>query len=342
MLLFHHRRHNELAEKAARLFPIRFSRGEDTMPGHAWQASVTYRQQKQNAGFHLASLEPGLVNGIPAAIRMRFGDAPIAARARITAEQTSLKKPKIKDEELVDVFLDEQASVRLTWRRIGTGATPTSVSGDGNAGLSLSFEKVPDFFKRLGVRDASTNPLNYEALIENVRYLAACDLVLTQPRPVIFTQLTAEDVVAGTQVTASPGYILPQDRQPRVVALSKYTPAAEEPISPRDAIYRQFTDPPLDQVHLSTVYALSPPNSSSEAVDGSWQIFVKYNLHWNLAHASRVQTFSPPAPITLFTGLAAGLGDTLFNWILSNNNDWTAALANLLSANRAYGKFIAI
>ena len=273
---------------------------------------------------------------------MVLKEAPLDTQERIKKERYEQKKPKLADTAMVDSFLDENASVRLHWRRIGTGANPTSITATGNNGISYTFEKVPEFFKRLGVKDASNNPLGYESLDLNVRYLTACDLVLHQPRPTIFTSLTTESVVGGTQLTAAPGYQIPKDLQPRVTALEKFVAVTEEPISPRDVLYREFTDPPADLVHLSTVYALSPTNPESENPDASWKIFVKYNIHWNLVHASRVQTYNPPNRLTLFTALAAGVGDTLFNFILAQNNDWAAALANLVSSNRAYGKFFAV
>lgn len=339
MLFIHREIHNTAVRAADRVFPFTLSSEASRMPDHAWGLSVIYIKQKTENGHFWARITPGMVNGLPAAIKMEYKNAPLDAVTRIKEKLAKQGKTKLRDTDMVDVYLDESASLKLMWRRIGLGAAPTNTDYDKDGKLVSIYEKIPDFFKRLGVNDAQSNmrPEN-----TNFRYLAACDLVLNQPRPIISTELTAEAGIVGTFVTASPDYIVPIDVQPRVVAMPKFKAPTEEPISPRDALYRQFTDPPADLAHLSTVYALSPLNPSTEEINESWQIFVKYNIHWNLAHASRVQTFKPPSRITLFTGLVAGLGDFLFNYILSNNNDWAAALSNLMMSSRAYGKFYAV
>jgi len=102
------------------------------------------------------------------------------------------------------------------------------------------------------------------------------------------------------------------------------------------------TDFPEDELLVCTVYLLSPPGAdSSTALDGTWQPYVSHNLFYNLNHASQnlATVKSPPGPITIYTGLAGGLGDAIANQDLATINDAAAALASGLVNVTQEGKF---
>lgn len=342
-MFFPSHRHNAAVRRASELLP--WQTHVLPAPGrtHPWQVRPVWNAKKTTpaGGYWTAVMEPGLVNGLPAAVRMNVADLSGPQRTRVRQEAEKAGRTMPPDTAQVDVFLDEQPQLRLNWRRIGTGAAGTVTEQGGE--LVIRQEPVPEFFKRLGVQDASTNPLGYEATpTQGVRYLAATDLVLNQPRVAVQSEVTVGAAVDGTITSVQPTYAIPADRQPRVVSFSKFDPPASPALTPQDLFFAPFQELPLDQLHLSTLYALSPWNSPGEDIDGNWTIYFKYNLHWNLAHASRIAEAITVPPLTLFTGLAAGIGDALYNFILANNNDFAQAAANLITANNQGGRFHAV
>lgn len=342
-MFFHNHRHNAAVRRAAELLP----RQTHVLPApgrtHPWQVRPVWIEKKASAagGDWVAVMEPGLVNGLPASVRMNVADLSEEQRTRVRQEAEKAGRPMPPATSQVDVFLDEQPQLRLNWRRIGTGAAGTVTEQDGE--LVIRQEPVPEFFKRLGVKDASTNPLGYETTpTQGVRYLAASDLVLNQPRVAVQSEVTVGAAVDGTIVSVQPTYLVPPDRQPKIVSFAKFDPPSPPTLTPQDLFFAPFQELPLDQLHLSTLYALSPWDPASAQIDGNWTIYFKYHVHWNLAHASRIAEAIRVQPLTLFTGLAAGVGDTLFNFILSNNNDFAQAAANLITANNQGGRFHAV
>jgi hypothetical protein len=334
--------HNALVRQAQQLLPYTYDEIKSPARHHPWQISPIWKARPgPSQGHWVAVLEPGMVNGLPAAVKMVVRDLTDEQRERIRREAETAGKAMPPEDAEVDVFLDEQAQLRLNWRRIGTGAAGNLTVVDGE--LQASFEPVPVFFTNLGVKNAEANPLGFERTpTEGVRYLVASDIVLNQLRVAAQSEVTVGAVVDGTITSVQPTFVVPADRQPRVVSLSKFTPPPPPTLTGADLFFDPFQELPLDQLHLSTIYALSPWNPPSQDVDGNWTIFFQYNLHWNLAHATRIAEAIRVQPLTLFTGLAAGIGDTLFNFILANNNDFAQAAAKLITANNQGGRFHAI
>ena len=256
-----HKRHNRIAEKAGTFFPIRYSEEGKSSRSHPWQVTPVWHIEEKlpSGGYWAAKVNPGLVNGIPAAITMAFEDAPTTAKTRIDEEAKKLNEKKPALTSTHDVFLDEQAEVKLVWRRIGADALPTgAVTGDAQTGVVTGvFEPVPPFFQALGVASAKTNLLEQQA--ETTRYLRACDLIVKQPRLAFANEITVGAVVNGSILSANPTFTVPKDRQPRVEALPKFVPLAQTP-TVQELLVQRFADEPFDQFLLATVYALSAPN----------------------------------------------------------------------------------
>lgn len=336
------RRHNQTAEAAAKLLPIRISAEKAGQRPHPWQIRPQWiaRPTEPGGGYWAGSFLPGLVNGQPPAIRMAFVDAPPAAFSRVLKDRAAAKKPKPKLNERVDVFLDEDAFVRFPWRAIGSDAAPTgSATGNANSGEVLaSFEPVPEFFKRRGVAEANRNLLGPAA--ETQRYLRACDIVLNQPRVGFANEITVGAVLDGSILAANPLFLVPPDEQPRIIAIPKFVLPNTPTIN--DFLVQRFADPPLDQAVLATVYALSPAFISDTRVTASWSIFVRYYVHWNLIHAAqRIRPRTELPRITFFTPLALGLANLNANFILSLNNDFSQALLDMYQQTRLAGIFYA-
>lgn len=340
-----HKRHNRIAEKAGTFFPIRYSEESKASRSHPWQVTPVWHVEEKlpSGGYWSAKVNPGLVNGIPAAITMAFEDAPLAAKERIEEEAKKLNQKKPTLTSTHDVFLDEQAEVELMWRRIGSDANPTgAVTGDADTGVVTGvFEPVPPFFQALGVASANTNLLAEPA--ETTRYLRACDLIVKQPRLAFANEITVGAVVDGSILAANPTFTVPQDRQPRVEALPKFVALAPSP-TPLEVLVQRFADEPFDQFLLATVYALSAPNEQRpDLLTGGWSIYTHQQVHWNLAHATpRIEERKVFTPLTFFSPLAAGLGNFLINSILAENNDFTQALFDLNQQTNLRGKFYAV
>lgn len=342
-MFFQSHRHNEAARRAAQLLP--WQTNVLPAPGrtHPWQVRPVWisKEAMPAGGYWVAVIEAGLVNGLPAAVRMTVADLNEDQKARVKAEAEAARRPMPPDTAQVDVFVDEQAQLRLNWRRIGAGATGTTSVVNGEP--QTSYEPVPLFFRNLGVQNAAAGQAGYESTpTQGVRYLAASDLVLNQPRVATQSEVIVGAAVDGTIVSVQPTYLVPPDRQPMVVSFAKFDPPPPPTLTPRDLFFAPFQELLLDQLHLCTLYALSPWNPASDQVNGNWALYFKYNIHWNLAHASRIAEAVRVQPLTLFTGLAAGVGDTLFNFILSSNNDYAQAAANLIIANNQGGRFYAV
>lgn len=340
-----HKRHNRIAEKAGTFFPIRYSEEGKSSRSHPWQVTPVWRIEEKlpSGGYWAAKVNPGLVNGIPAAITMAFDDAPTAAKARIEEEAKKLNQKKPAFTSTHDVFLDEQAEVELVWRRIGADAGPTgSGTSDADTGVVTGvFEPVPSFFQALGVGSAETNLLAQPA--ETTRYLRACDLIVKQPRLAFANEITVGAVVDGSILATNPTFIVPKNRQPRVEALPKFVARSASP-TPLEFLVQRFADEPFDQVLLATVYALSAPNEQRpDLLTGGWSIYTHQQVHWNLAHATpRIEERKVFTPITFFSPLAAGVGNFLINFVLTENNDFTEALFNLNQQANLRGKFYAV
>ena len=344
-MFFSHRKHNQYVKKAAAFFPIHYEEKPEELRPHPWQIQPIWHNQAKlpSGGYWTAKINPGLVSGIPAAIKMIFEEAPIEAQERIeqAAKDAKQKKPTPNSEH--DIFLDEGAEVKLVWRKIGSDANPTgTATGDADTGkVTGIFEKVPEFFARKGVASANTDLLGEPAKTE--RYLRACDVIIRQPRLAFANEITVGAVVDGSILAANPTFSVPKDRQPRVEALPKFVALASNP-TPLELLVQRFADQPFDEFLLATVYALSAPlEPRPDLLTSAWAIYTQYQTQWNLAHATpRVEERKVFTPITFFSPLAAGVGNLLINSILATNNDFSQAILDLNQQNNLRGKFYAV
>jgi hypothetical protein len=242
----------------------------------------------------------------------------------------------------VNVPLDFEPVIDLAWREIGGDATPESTTADGDEGIKKIFEPVPSYFKKRGVVNAGTT--NFDPNLQ--RRLYACDLVLSMPRPYLVNEISVfpGGVLGGSIISVDAKPVTPPDisEPPSVYATSKYIVAPIQN-SFSDIFFQRFLDEPKDDLHLSTVYALSPPLGAglgTTGIDTTYSLETRYYCHYNLAHATqRVVPRLITPPIRLVTGLAAGLGDVMFNLILSTANDFVQAVLDLFQQRSLRGMF---
>ena len=342
-MFFRSRKHNQAVDKAVRFFPVRVEEQEAPGRAHPWQLRPQWveKPKEPGKGYWTVTPYPGLVNGIPAAVKMAFAEAPLPAQERILAEAEEANQPRPGPEVRVDVFLDEQASLKMQWRAIGSDAAPEgTATGNADTGeVRASFEPVPKFFKRLGVADANPDLLGEQA--ETQRYLRACDVVLNQPRLAFANEVTVGAVVDGSIISANPTFAIPPDRQPRLTATPKYVPIRD--VQRRDLLAMRFIDEPFDQALIATVFALSPPFPQDTQINGGWAIYVRYQIHWNLVHATpRIEVRRELPRITFVTALGLGLANLQIGEILSQNNDYSQALLDLYQQTNLRGTFYAV
>ena len=335
---------HRLLDKVAHYLPIKFDYTAAGSRQHPWQIQAQYYTDPvTNLSYWRASLSPGLVNGFPAKITMKLSDAPAEAKERIRLENIKNNKPVAKDTDRVDVYLDEQAAVKLSFRKIGSDADPDGISGDATSGnVTGVFEKVPDFFKRLGVSDANTNLLAEKS--ETKRLLLACDIVLNQPRVSLTNSISISAAsIDSTLVSINPGFFSPTDREPTVTALPKYV-VPTETTNFADLFFQRFVDSSTDRLHLSTVYLLSPVLPLLDAANlGSWQPFIKYNCHHNLVHATKqIERRDEFVPLSLVVPLAGGVAQPIINYILAENNFFAQAALDFYQQRNLAGKFYAV
>ena len=350
----------KLLHKVEQYLPRQFIyRGASTRP-HPWQIRpVWHKDKKAKSGEWRGIVTAGLVNAIPAYVKMIYAEAPEEAKVRIILksigdlaekkgsgeipkDETKSTIPKPTD--LVKIYLDEMAELKFNWRSIGSDSSPDSVSGDaGSGGITGVFEKVPDFFKRMGVADANPKILGTPA--ESQRLLRACDIVLNQPR--VGLTNTADISAAAidtTLVSINPNFFVPSDTEPYLTAIPKYVSPSAGTTNFDDLIFQRFIDTPTDQFHLATAYLLSPqlPLLDKENLAG-WQCYFKYNCHHNLVHATQqIEKRTEFVPLTLTIPLAGGLAQPSINYILAENNFFAQAALDFYQQRKLNGKFYAI
>ena len=335
----------KLLHKVEQYLPRKFSYTGASSRPHPWQIRPVWHVNKNKKyGEWRGIVTAGLVNAIPAYVKMIYEEAPAEARERIRLANLANKKPEPKPTDLVKIYLDEQAELKFNWRKVGSDASPDSVSGDaGSGGITGVFEKVPDFFKRLGVADA--NPKILDTPAETQRLLLACDIVLNQPRVgLVNTADISAAAIDTTLVSINPSFVLPTDIEPYLGALSKYVSPTASTAKFEDLIFGRFLDTPTDQFHLSTAYLLSPqlPLLNKDDLAG-WQCYFKYNCHHNLVHATQqIEKRTEFVPLTLIIPLAGGLAQPVISYILAEANFFAQAALDFYQQRKLNGKFYAI
>lgn len=316
-------------------YPLKVRAEDPPPPTHAWQVTPEYNDTLRR---WTATVRPGSVNARIATATTTYGRL-----SPETQDWIKLRYPTRpwSDTSTVDLPLDFRPPIDLSWREIGGDATPIAVGGAGGE-IQQTFEIVPAFFLARGVRrpGSTANPAIGQ------RRLFACDLVLRQPRTALINEISSLEggLLGGSILSVNAVSFTPLDstEPPRVVALARFVvPAVQNDFS--DIFFQRFLDEPTDELHLSTIYALSQPledgSSFPEGVDRTFQVMTRYYCHYNLAHATQTLPRVRTPPLTLVTGLAAGLGDVLFNFILATQNDFAQSVVDLFNQRSLRGSF---
>jgi hypothetical protein len=327
---------NEAVRDLASRYPISVQVEKTLPPIHAWSVEPIWDGERKK---WTAKIQAGSVNCKIATIAMSFARSPESFKKYIQAINPD---KKYKPDQRVSVPLDFSPVIDLTWREIGGDAPPTSTTGDGNDGIKKTYEIIPSYFAKRGVVPGGSTDFNPDLQ----RKLYACDLVLSMPRPYLVNEITVlpGGILGGSIISVDPKPVIPPDisEPPSVYAISKYSvPIIQNSFA--DIFFQRFLDEPKDDLHLSTVYALSEPLGTGLGINGidqTYDLAARYYCHYNLAHATqRVVPRLITPPLRLVTGLAAGLGDVMFNLILSTANDFAQAVLDLYQQRSLRGMF---
>ena len=335
---------NAMIDEVSRRLPLRFVRMSRRWV-HPWTIVPEWSDAAEQWVFRI---RPGFVNGVEPEISTLAMLASERTLDRI--EEETGNRPE-KDQS-ADALITEAPQIPVSGTRIiGKGANPDSVSVSASGNIAVKFEKVPEFFIQFGVSDEKlTFQGNLNSGIQEVQseepkepqpLLRACDVVLYVDRPA-----AKLDVIKGNPFLDSFSALLvinygrstPARKRPYLKVTAKYQPIVEADMG---NLLEGAPDPEFDAIQIATIYFISPPGFAPEApMDSTWTTFVKHDQFWNLCHApQKIPDPTPIEPITLQTGLAAGIADPIFNSLLAPGNDaYNTALQVLRNRNLA-GRF---
>ena len=331
---------NAMVDTLWRKIHLGVTSGEASKWRHPWHIAPLWNDTHQRWE---ADIKPGLVNGDDATVLLRLDEAPEATKQR-------LKDKELHASSTVDAKLSEGASLLAgDFRSIGPDAAPTGVSTGADGGSAkLTFEAVPLFFQVRGVGpppkisgDLQDGISQEDQATPDSRLLRALDVVLYKDRPATASTFQQSDGTDGTlfqySVTAQVA-----DNARRLAYLRttpKYSPPP--PDDPLARLLGDWSDTPRDQMWMASVYLMSPEGAAYEsAPDGTWQPFVHHRVFWNLHHG--MNQLEPPLKnenLVLHTGLAAGVGDRINDFLLAQVNDANSALAQFVGRNTIAGRF---
>lgn len=307
---------------------------DDSTFRHPWELSCRWCTDDSLAlgGEWVATVQPGFVNGRDVTIE-------VASARRTDGSAPPRQHVALTDEEPPELAL---GSYRDPTAPSGFGATE-----DGEL-ITMPGEGYPRFFEQLGVKPAwnggKLGADEPESDPNRTRQIRASDVVLITPRIGTRQQVEVRDPFTEAQsVEISTVYLngrlASAPTRNYLVSLPRWTPTAGP--SALDKLMGTAVETEQDELLIATVYFVSPEDAPDDAeVDATWTPYPAYSVFWNLNWASREQTaLTPSPPISLRTGLVAGVADSLFNFLLSPVNDFFNQIEAFLGAADFSGKY---
>ena len=315
---------------------------KDSAARHPW---MTRARWNARLGQWLATVEPGFVNEATPfyralvqeqqAIDPSWGANPLSGLPYFSSAIFSKEKPSDAVRR-VDVPLYLRPAMPMTFRALGFDGSPQY--------------PVPAFFLKMGVVATPRPPTAEEAadgaeLVDtvkpkNLRLLRACDFILHQPRSALTSTITLE---AGPATGFSNvKQTLSTRTQTAGDVLQIFTGVASDrtaqPINPLAGDYEEQT---FDEILVSTVFLLSPPNAPLGSVPNeTWTPYVRHNLFWNVLYEQPAFQPIPGDPGTPYIPpLAAGAAQIVINYLTASINDATDQALNILLGHSMAGRF---
>ena len=325
---------------------------------HPWYTHVIWQAVTKQ---WVAVLKPGFVNGKAPIVLVTYAEAqaqadegtgvdyginPLTGEPYFSAGIFNPPRPD-KDEAVgpgttLAVPLYFNPEISLKWRNIGW---------DGES-------SVPDYFSDRGVNpppkgqtfdeNFNPNPVNLADSTppKGNRLLRAASIILHQPRQALTSTITLEPGIATgiSNVTQTLGIrsAAPGDA---LKVFSGYLSATAA--SQIDPLSGDYEEPNFDEITISTVYLLSPPDAiPGSAPDATWQPYVKHSLFWNLNYITPEFVLSTADLTNAFasltqiaTVLAGGTAAIAVNFTAAGLNDLFAQALNMINAHSLAGTF---
>lgn len=310
---------------------------------HPWQITPAW-----DGARWMGSIRTGFINGRDPYIRVPTKEAPVATLARLRAS-ASASSIILQPSSFTDAWLTEFPRLALDGvRPIGPDALPTTTSTTAGGAVSLSWEPVPAYFANLGVGPAPSGEVNAETGITiqpqedgHSRLLRALDVILEQPRMATESDFQQSEVTNATvfQYNVSTKNTAAVRERARIRTVPEYKPpAAQDPLQQLAGIW---ADDGLSTLHLASVYFVSPPGAAFGSVpDASWTPYLAHKVFWSPRFATnQLPDALADERLTLNTGLAAGLGDAMNSFLLSQVNDANSAISQFLGRSTIEGRF---
>jgi len=338
---------NYLAERVVTNVPLEVKAVRRGGFKHPWYTSVGWDSKDE---VFKASVLPGYVNAEDVEVKIPAKDAK-----QETLDRLGIKAATGKTEPVI-AELHEKPQIEIlnrNLRKIGADADPIGFNGNADlSGGSFVFEPVPAHFADKGVESAAPRDASFSGGIQEQfqvggipknerRYLRAMDIVLTQERPASRAVWSDDPSTGGISFAMGyTGSFGPDNNRVFISKRRRFEPQAEG-FDPLEAIRGNDGTDPFDKIHVCTIYFLSQAGrGEGEDPDDSWTPYVEHHLFWNLNHGSNRmedQTFTDPVNFNI--PLAGGVGTTLINNILAENNARVEELENILNAGQVTGKF---
>lgn len=303
---------------------------------HPWSLTPRWRADESlsTGGQWVATVHPGFVNGY---------DVTIGVTEQVNGDEVTNHRP---------LTAEQPPEIVLNSFRNPLAAGGASIDDNGDVILAAG-EGYPRFFEELGVKPAEgatnltgspTSSAAEPSDATRTRQIRVCELVLISPRFATRQEVSLRDpfteaATVEISTTFLNGRIASAPSLNYLVTVSKFNPISAPTALERLAGTAVETE--QDQLLIATVYFVSPPETPDDAaVDGTWEPYPVYRVFWNLAHAS-LANFGQPSqpPLSLHLGLAFGIGDALFNFLLSPINDLLEQVQAFLGAADSTGLY---
>ncbi len=297
---------------------------------HPWNAKVFWNGVRE---LYEVNVHPGYVNGgeFETLATVEKDWAPEATVARYRSEGR-------EEEERMEAWLSEAPWVAVPMdsiRAIGTDAEPEEAP-----------EIVPAFFEAQGVspssvlRQAEDGVSVLEGNLSDGRtrrLLRAFEIVLVQERPALNASWSNGAEGALFQL----GFTAPEAPAPRISVRKRFLARVSDRLV-AEQLALGWVDDGIEELHLATVYLLSPVGTPAGAEPGpGWSVWVKHRVFWDLGFGINQELDAIEETFLSFPGLplAGGVANFAIQGIIDEVNQAYSRADALLNESRIAGAF---
>lgn len=312
---------------------------------HPWKPSLEWDGTLE---VWRVTIKPGFVNGGEVETVMNLSESPDLTKARAKADESILI-----GKTRVAARLSEEPGIPIrAWRSIGPDANSTGLTLNSTAtGGTVNYESVPAFFLAMGVGGPPVQKFSTTSGIttqvggtdkSDERLLRAVEVVLVKSRPAVISEWTLgaglnDNSIAQFDVVYAGAVEV--DETPRIDVRTSYSPL--DPQDPLDRLKGNWQDEGRDELHICTLYLVSPPGADlGSKPDSTWDTFHQSHVFWNLNHATNILPVTEePTPLRFPIPLANGIAQGLINSIVADLNDRYDAALEFVNNRSLEGRF---